>query len=275
MGRPRRARGQGVLLDASNLHVGGGIQVAASLIDELARIPKHEHAWLDSLVIEASPLVCQAASSTALELLGVREIYRRPRHWRNWMPRRRKFGVSFVIFGPEFGARRADHRIVGYADVTSIYPPAGAGDRPWHRRARWAIRGWISRTLIRTADEVVVETEAMADRLYERVRIPRSQIRVVSNTYNALFDDPTRWSDPISLPEGPPGSVTFAYVARGYPHKNIDFLGRLAVELDDLGILARFVVTLRDDEWAQRTDFLQGACGQSRTGPSRRRPTNL
>jgi glycosyltransferase involved in cell wall biosynthesis len=258
--RADKARAIRVLIDASNLHVGGGIQVAASFLDELATLrglPGYE--WIDSARIEASPMVLQSMSVASLKNLPIRQVYRRPGDWKRWIPRPTEYDVSFVVFGPEYGARRAARRVVGFADVTSIYPPQGADQRTLRLKLRWVFRGWVSRQLTKRVDHHVVETHAMADRLQLKVGVPLASTSVVSNTYSAMFDEPERWGEPLDLVEKLLGEVRFAYVTRAYAHKNLDFLGLLADELQQLGVLARFLVTLEEGEWNQQTEAFRRA----------------
>ena len=175
------------------------------------------------------------------------------------MPRRARFAVSFAVFGPEFGFPRARRRIVGFADVTSIYPQVEVPGTQisLRRRIRHRLRSYVSRRLTRTAHVVIVETSAMKDQLVKRTEIAPSRIRIVSNSYNALFDDDRRWAAPVDVPQAPPGTFTFAYVTRAYTHKNLDFLGSLGAEMDSLGLAARFLVTLRPEEWNARTKLFK------------------
>ena len=54
--------------------------------------------------------------------------------------------------------------------------------------------------------------------------------------------------------------LLLCYPTRPYPHKNLDFLSGLASELAACGILARFVVTLRESEWGSQRATLRDVC---------------
>ncbi|WP_416954715.1 hypothetical protein ACNKF0_20955 [Nocardioides sp. T5] len=140
-----------VLLDMSNLVVGGGVQVGASFLDEVATLAADPEAlrrwpWLADVVIEASDVVIANATGSWPDL-DVRVVDGRPAAR---LRRRRdghRFDVSFTVFGPDYGPRRARTRIVGFADVTSLFPEyAGVSGR--RDRARHALRSRVSRRLL-------------------------------------------------------------------------------------------------------------------------------
>ena len=257
-----------VLIDAANLRVGGGVQVAASFLDELADLVTDEvmlarFPWLSGTTVEVSPTVAADASESTGAILQWHVCDRKPLQLARWVPTPRAplYDVSFVVFGPEYGLARARRRIAGFADVTSVYPrPPELVAPSWRRRARGALRGMASRRLFLSAEVIVVETTAMAEHLCRRMGITPGSVRVVSNTYNRIFDEPERWLPPPPAARNADGEHVLIYVARGYPHKNLDFLGKLGEALDRSGTRVRFLVTLTDDEWKARSNSFRIAC---------------
>jgi glycosyltransferase involved in cell wall biosynthesis len=255
-----------VLVDASNLHEGGALQVAASFLDEVAELSTDPDKlarwpWLSDVRVEASSEVLANVSPTTRRRLRCVEHNRRPGDLRRWLARGARYDVSFVVFGPEYGRARATRSLVGYADVTSIYPLPRGMPRPGVGQAiRTQVRSRLSRRLTRRADVVVVETTAMAKRLHAGAGIPMRRIRVVPNTYNRVFDQPERWEVPFVLPQPRPTEQRLAYVTRGYAHKNLDFLGAVSeVSRDEHGMDLTFLLTLTSKEWAERASSLKRA----------------
>jgi glycosyltransferase involved in cell wall biosynthesis len=253
-----------VLVDASNLHVGGGVQVAASFLDELALLAAdvgmcRRHPWIPTTRVEASPCVMAELAERTLTAFRPSELCRRPTQLARWVPRAPEYDVSFVVFGPDDSASRARRRVQGYADVTAVFArPAGVPVPPARPRLKRWVRGKLSRALLSRADVVLVETDAFATGIRKMVPAFRGHIEVVANAVNAAVTGAAGEMPALSAGTGRPDSpVRLLYVARAYPHKNHDFLGAVGEELEDLGVTAQFVVTLTEDEWAMRTPLFR------------------
>jgi glycosyltransferase involved in cell wall biosynthesis len=238
-----------VLIDASNLHVGGGVQAAASFIDELHLLRGRGAAsWLACADVVVSSEVWASLGEETRGSLPMTVGDTRPYRPGNWRPRRRSHDVSFTVFGPEWRLPRARRRIVGYADVRSLYGSHPAERLSRRRRLWWSARGVASRAMMRRVDVIVVETPALAARLEARGVRARDRIAVVSNSFSRVFDHPDEWqSVPTPVPD--PGIITLAYIAPGYPHKNLGFLPALASAAAERGVSVRYLLTLSDDEW--------------------------
>lgn len=243
-----------VLIDASNLHVGGGIQVAASFLDELAKLTREldsDVTWPSEIRVEASPEVMADLASDTVQTLSPIPRDRHPTQWRSWIPRKRRFDVSFVVFGPEYGYPRAFRRVVGFADATVVLPrPPALEGRPAIARAKSVLRGYASRALLARASILITETEVLANALRES--LPRTpDIEVVPNAINSIFSTPARWK-PVPRLTARDGDYTICYVARAYDHKNHRVLPEVASLLrQKFGLKVDFVVTLKDEEWAR------------------------
>lgn len=239
-----------VLLDMSNLVVGGGVQVGASLLDEVATLATDHEAlsrwpWLPNVVVEASDVVISNATGSWSDL-DVRVVDGRPAARLRRRQDGHRFDVSFTVFGPDYGPRRARTRIVGFADVTSLFPEyAGVSGR--RARARHALRSRVSRSSFRRADLIVAESAYVTSALEERWGIPKHGMRVVPNVLNRVFEDPS-----LRQPVDAGGALrpSFAFPTRAYPHKNLAVLGPAARILqEEHGREVQFVLTLTDEEW--------------------------
>ncbi|RYC11534.1 glycosyltransferase [Nocardioides zhouii] len=239
-----------VLIDAGNLVAGGGVQVGASFLDELGRRAHDPEAqqrwpWLADVVVEASEEVV-ANTTGETTSLSVEIVDGRPLDRLRRRPGRPAHDVSFTVFGPDYGPRRARTRVVGFADVTSLFPEFAAvpGARA---RLRQAVRSRVSRQRFARADVVVAESSYVAAELQQRWSIPADRLRVVPNVLNRVFFDESLQT-PLSHDafEHP----VFAFPTRAYPHKNLVVLGAAAQALHDTyGRDVRFALTLTDAEW--------------------------
>lgn len=239
---------------ASNLHVGGGVQVAASLLNEWAREGVRS-SLPENLVCEVSPSVHENLLPGTRRDLPIVVKRRRPlsiRHWCADLLHRDE--ATLVVFGPTYFPLRSKRRIYGYADVTSLYDPAtyspSARATAVQRARRWWSRRWVAR-----ADVVIVETTALRDRLSSvlRQRMPKN-ILVVPNAVNEdVLTSTGQWQF-----ERQEGELLLAYPARPYPHKNFEFLPKLAAAVFGLSARRlRYVVTLTEEEWRQQSQSVR------------------
>lgn len=243
-----------VLFNASNLLVGGGVQVAASVLDEWALLVDdpgigEAYPWFpETLEIHASAQVLANADPATRHRLAVHEQTSRV-HRRSFD--RRRSDVSFTLFGPEYVPLGARHRIVGFADVTSLFPEE-TPRMPALRGVKQRVRRWLSRWLYGRVDTVIVEAQHVATALNERWHFPGDRIHVVPNTPNRALSEPDRWTAPPEVPHT--GLPRVLYVSRNYPHKNIRVLGAVGDLLAARGTPVTFVLTLHEDEWTSLSD---------------------
>lgn len=269
--RPARAEcidGSRVLLVASNLAVGGGVQVAASIVDELTKLVRQPEIraafpWLSGLTVELSPQVSAnlADAPEGLSVTVTRSSWRDPSAWNPFAPR--PFDLETVVFGPRYGARRAPVSMVGLADGVSVFQwPAGLPRGTYLERARTALRSRVSRWIFARETYLVSESPSILAQFCRATGFDRARTAVIPNAVNrAVIDRSLQEPLTADLRAGvEPGTRLFAYVARGYRHKNHEFLGHVHSELARLGVPAKFVVTLTDEEWAAASPALKEAC---------------
>jgi glycosyltransferase involved in cell wall biosynthesis len=250
--------GPQVMVDAANIVAGGGVQVAASLLDELVQMRSRpdqvdRYAWLQQLQAQASPLVVDNLNcEEALEWVSVEE---RPTPWSR---RRSVGGIDLVleVFGPVYRAIPARRRITGFADGTSLLPEY-AGVSGARASAKRTLRSRLSRRCFARADRIVVESPAVVGALRDRWGRDPAEVSVIPNTLNRVFaadaTGPRR-------PDIPQDVATLCYVTRAYPHKNLGVLGSAAQILRTRwGIEVRYVLTLTAAEFS-RLDQLTRVC---------------
>ncbi|MFT3873069.1 MAG: glycosyltransferase [Nocardioides sp.] len=247
-------------LIASNLHVGGGVQVASSLIDEIAQLVDDPE-WgplIGRTDMEISTSVAHNIAAASSARLSARTVDRRPgRPGSLAWPAVARYAGSFTVFGPIYALPRADRRIMGYADVTSIYPPpVGVAST----KAR--IRRALSRFEVGLQDTLVVETDSFRERIHTELGDRAPRIVVVPNTVNRrVLDAPLDESIAARVAAArAQGEVVLAYPSRPYPHKNFSFLPKVAGELRTRGLDVRYLVTLRDDEWKAAHPAMRRVC---------------
>lgn len=242
--------------------------MGSSFLEELGRIADQPDAfphwpWLRSAVVYASPAVLDNTTyrSTGLVIdrmtaTPLRQMLRRPPA--------RPFDASLTLFGPEYGRRRAHLQIVGFADVTSLFPEFSAINS-MRGRGKHFLRRSLSKRAFSRADQVIVEAHHVALALTDRWQIKPERLNVVPNVLHSVFNAPDS-HEQVHLP--PTNTLRLCYPTRLYPHKNLNILGQVRSRLlQNHNIDVQFVLTLSEAEWQHLDDDVQAA--SISTGPLR------
>lgn len=258
-----------VLINAANLHVGGGVAVATSVIDALSRhtVPADRVSLLlsstvhDELVVLGTDL-SRFAGWSVFDACGISAL------WRGLASRLTGHDVVFTVFGPLYARRPDSIQLCGFAQPRVIYPDSPATRAlPWHKRIRERVMYYVQELFFRRADSLVVELEHVRDRLAQHPRLRGIPVSVVYNTADRVFYEPSRRT-PTKLPPASNGVRRLGIVSRNYPHKNLALLPALKRVASEVhGIDIEFWVTFNDAEWSSVGDEFRSSV--SNVGPLR------
>ena len=242
-----------ILINTSNLYVGGGVQVALSFINELKKINKSHiyYIFLSRVIdkelnksafpenfhfflIENSPAPLMTRKKVVKKLATLEEQI--------------EPDVVFTIFGPSYWRPKARH-IVGFADGW-VYNPSSVVYKKLPMLKRWKMQlrsHYKSYHLKKDSDYLVVETNDAKIKLATVTRIDKNTIFVVGNTYSTIFDDKQYISKDnknyIYLPKKEKNEFRFIYIAHNHPNKNIAIINEI-IPLLDKNLNIKFVLTI-------------------------------
>ena len=250
-----------LLINASNIHIAGPLQVALSVIHELKHFSRHEYYLYLSAEVEAQLDLEQfPANFHVYRFSG----YAGRKHWvgRSWMAIRRTRrsallekvinpDVVFTIFGPILWRPKAPH-LTGFAIPFNIYR-----ESPYFKivpRLELLKRTMINNIRIKlfllNTDHVVVETEEVSERMKELFSINPNRISVVSNTVSSIYNQPAAWSDKLSLPPRIPGEIRLLTIAANHLYKNLSIIDAVIARLKKLRpeLKVKFILTLHQEQ---------------------------
>lgn len=247
------------LLNASNLHVGGGVQVATSFIDELSRMGGAARNVSLLVSDEVNENLVRIGCDT--EIFASYEVfntYGLSSIWSSFCGKFSGYELVFTIFGPAYFLFQPFFSVVGFAQAWIIYPENDAADQCslW-ARLRFRLKYWLQSLFFRRADRLVVEAGHVRDALAKRDIFCCENIDVVLNCISSVYFEPARWS-PLSVAIEKSSVIRIGYVGRDYMHKNLGVLPevrRLLRERHQLDV--DFYVTFNDDEWQARSDLFK------------------
>lgn len=246
-----------IIINTSNLYVGGGVQVALSFINELKALREENqyHIFLSQAIakqidqenfpanfsfylIEKSPASLKTRKSVVAKLDALEEQI---------VP-----DIVFSVFGPSYWRPKAKH-LLGIADGWVYNPDSVAYERlPFSTRIKRRLHGkYKAYYFKKDADYYVVETEDAQKKLSNIVGLAKDHIFVVGNTYSAVFDEKIYMQEDNrfykKLPVKQAGEFRLMYIAHNHPSKNIEVINELLPLLKEHNIT--FYLTLDNDSF--------------------------
>lgn len=214
-----------ILINASNLKKGGGLQVADSFCCLLNQYERHRFVVVLSHYLATTAKQIEKYSNVKVIM------YDMPKNIRTFFTGRdmqmdsivEKEGVDAVltIFGPSLWIPKVLH-ISGFARAHCVLK-----DSPYFTRMRWNERlmSGFNRELLlwafkRCANVYFTENEYISTTL--RSILNGKTVYTVTNYYNQVFDDYARWTDGINLPQF--NGITLLTISANYPHKNLSII---------------------------------------------------
>lgn len=248
-----------ILINSSNLHAGGGIQVAVSFLYELSCIKK---AQLSKVHVIASSEVDESLSrlKVNVNIFGSYEVintYGLKTFSSRLSSKIKNYDLVFTVFGPNYLRVKAKKEIVGFAQPWLL-----DFDNPISRSM-----GFVERNILKAkffvqwlfflrADHLIAELEHVKRSLVVHKGVDSNKVSVVYNTVSSLYLDSSKWNSIVI--DKANKKIALGIVTRDYPHKNLAVLPDVAEILaEKYKLNVHFYTTLNDFEWDARDDYFK------------------
>ena len=252
-------KSQSLVLNFSNLHAGGAVQVAVSFLEELAAIKPWEASLIPKprvivsrtivanlrsrgLDIEEVFDACEVCDVRGIDVIGSLRIFR-VCHGAD---------ICFTLFGPVYFPTGARGDIVGFAQPWIAFANSEIMQRlPLFKRLAARVRLAVQASRFRRANRLIVEIESARSGLSGKGIAPTNRIDVVPNCVSSVFRKDLTDSIARYSKQGRPNGydLVLGYLGRGYPHKNLSVLPHVLSRLRDVfGIRCALLVTLTSSE---------------------------
>ena len=213
------------VVNASNLHVGGGVAVAVSFLDILARDKARD---CGNIVLLVSTTCFRNLLRLGTNLDSFQEVIvfdSRPR--KAWALSRILYKLRpyliFTIFGPTYSLIPSNTILVsGIANPFLIFPRNNfCKTRGLLSRLRSSLFHLVPSLVMHRVNHLICETNAAKDSL--STLYPGSPISVVPSGFHDIYLFPDRW-EPIAHSSLNTKSLKLGLIACNYPHKNLGIL---------------------------------------------------
>lgn len=247
------------IINASNLHVGGGVQVAVSFIHELSKLSSSkEFDLIISTTVESNLSNCfvdfEVFNNVIIyDCIGfsfynfyLRSVFK-------------NYDVVFTVFGPNYvPLGKAKKSITGFAQAWIINPFNEAFfKQSYFDRISNFIKFQIHKFYFSKSDFLIVELDCVKRKLLEvGVKKDSDSIYVVRNCVSSIYSSFSQ--EKIVQKVCKTRKIKLGYLGRDYIHKNTDLLPLIKVKLaNDYGLDFDFYVTFTDLEWENKSDFFK------------------
>lgn len=232
-----------LLINASNLYVGGGLQAGISVIEEFSALNV-------TFVAAVSPAVWQQLSVHPRQFCTV--IKKTPSGLLNFSSRRQLDNMVlshhitevFTIFGPSYWNPKVAEHLTGFALPWLIYniPIPLKGLSIKERIKKKLLKNIQPVFYKKNTSKIVAETEDVRLRIIEKLHFPATSVFTVSNTLASVFKTPDNYHwDILTMLPVKNDDIWLLTISHDYPHKNLIIIADL---LDLLPEHYKFLLTL-------------------------------
>lgn len=249
-----------IVINATNLHSGGGVQVAISFIYELAiQAHKIDSQLFDSLTVAVSTEVSiglgrlgvtgnEFSTYLVANSNGVKAIFS------ELNATFKDYDLIFTIFGPNYLRVKPGIDIVGFAQPWMLnFDNPISRDMPFISRNLLKLKFFVQWLFFLRSDHLVVELNHVKNSLVKKNGYDVNKISVVHNTVSSLYLESSKWT-PVAVTKVAE-EFSLGIVTRDYPHKNLKILPLVARLLETKHKMKfHFYTTLNDEEWATKDE---------------------
>jgi glycosyltransferase involved in cell wall biosynthesis len=253
---------QKVLINMSNIHGGGGLQVAISFASELLKLACKQPTYKVLISTE----VASAFDDNELKMSdwgfevcdthGIKTLLSQLNIIQS------QYDIVFTLFGPKYTFFKAKKDIVGFAQLWILSFDNSITQRlPFLESLKLKVKFGLQKWFFKRANHLIVELEHVQQALTGQGIFPKESISVVHNTISSLYLNEALWKPvEIRIPEK---QISIGFVTRNYLHKNIKILPKVAKLLNEQYLLpVKFYLSLNDEEWCNYSQSF-GAYGET------------
>ena len=239
-----------VLINISNIHSGGALQVAISFISELLALDPPAvlvEIFVSTEVAGAFAPEQLTDSSWNIQIYntyGLKTIFSRL----NFTQMR--FDVVFTLFGPKYTWFRSKREIVGFAQPwISSFEGALLESMTAVAISKIKLKYLVQNYFFQKADVLVVELDHVKTSLVRKNIFCESNIIVVPNCIASFYFNESLWKKKNISTSG--SEISLGYITRDYAHKNIKILSEVSsILLRKYHFKVKFYFSLTEREWS-------------------------
>lgn len=234
-----------VLIDATNIKFGGGVQVAISVIKRLQELKLDN---LNFVYVINSNIAKQLDFNSDSEVFtidtGIKTLIPFASEKKILKEIENKVDVTFSIFGPCFWYPKKSTHLIGFANAWLVSPDSIAYTKlAYPKRYFLKFKNFIlGKFLFRQNAYYVTETDSVKTRFLKYFRAEDKNIFVVPNTLPYVYNIDSNFTT-FPLPIEFSKKIKLVSITHNYPHKNLSIIEEVGEILSSKGLDFIFIVT--------------------------------
>jgi hypothetical protein len=249
-----------LLINASNIKVGGGLQVAISVVSSLLLNDRgkdiyfavsqrvYEQLYIPEILYNRVFIVDLNIKSVTASFEALRSLDKLVVDY--------KITKVFSLFGPTYWNPKEICHLIGFANAWLVSPEKKtykvfSNVQSIKMKIKNYILGYL---LYKKRNHYVTETCDMKNKFIDYFNHNENKIHVVSNCLSPLFinNNSTKFDFLNNIKK-----TKFITISHNYPHKNLSVIEKVAQELNSRGLECIFVVTFSHDEYEKQTELFK------------------
>ena len=238
-----------IIINTTNLKIGGAIQVAISFINECIGFSENEYYVFLSLSVAKEinhDLFPQNFKFYQFKNPSRFILFDKTIAELDKKEKEINADMVFSVFGPTYWKPKSKH-LMGFANGLYLYK-----DSPYFEsfsimeKLKFKLKKEYHRLLLKNnADFYVLQTDDMKKRFSKFLGIDEAKMAVVSSRYDRVFEN--QIEDLNMLPKKSGDEFWFVTISAYYPHKRLDLINELVPLIKKEQLNIKFVLTLSDD----------------------------
>jgi glycosyltransferase involved in cell wall biosynthesis len=240
-----------ILINASNLNRGGGLQVAHSFILEIRNNTEHSFNIVLSKTLRSQIEIKDFPNNFKFFVFTIKpsliNIITGKNNFLKNLENKIDPDIVFSVFSPTYWRPKSWH-ISGYAKPQYIYKKSPFfNNLSFKEKIKLKIKEHFHLSNInKCCDELITETHDVSGKLKEI--LPLKKIHTVTNYYHQIYDNEELWDKTIILPAF--NGLTILTISANYPHKNLNIIKKVILYLNKNypEFKFRFILTIDSSE---------------------------
>lgn len=238
-----------IVINTTNLKVGGALQVAISFIYECINFDEHKY------FVFLSPSMSKEIKQNLFPDNFKFYTFKNPSRFILFDPAIKALNIKeseinpdivFSVFGPTYWKPKSKH-IMGFANGLYLYEESPYFDSfSILGKLKFKLKKEYHRILLKdNADFYVLQTEDMKNRFSKFIGVSENKMAVVSSRHDSAFEN--KIVDLKLLPEKSNDEFWFVSISAYYPHKRLDLINELVPIIRQEQLNIKFILTVSDD----------------------------